>query len=105
MPAEAEVSKETSCLPTSCLPSSAFFFSRNHECLKDLRRRWRLAARGGRIRPDSAEGGRPMPTLRLAALAAVALLAALPARAAESGIERLYVLDCGENHGKDQARW
>jgi N-acyl homoserine lactone hydrolase len=46
-----------------------------------------------------------MPTLRLAALAAVALLAALPARAAESGIERLYVLDCGENHGKDQARW
>jgi glyoxylase-like metal-dependent hydrolase (beta-lactamase superfamily II) len=25
--------------------------------------------------------------------------------AAEAGIERLYVLDCGKNTGKDQARW
>jgi glyoxylase-like metal-dependent hydrolase (beta-lactamase superfamily II) len=41
--------------------------------------------------------------LRLAA-ALLALLAALPA-AAENGVKRLYILDCGENLGADQARW
>jgi glyoxylase-like metal-dependent hydrolase (beta-lactamase superfamily II) len=45
-----------------------------------------------------------MPILRFLA-ALLALASVLPARAAESGVERLYVLHCGENHGRDQARW
>ena len=45
-----------------------------------------------------------MPILRFLA-ALLALASVLPARAAESGLERLYVLHCGENHGRDQARW
>jgi glyoxylase-like metal-dependent hydrolase (beta-lactamase superfamily II) len=42
----------------------------------------------------------------MAAVAAL-LLTALPARAAEgpSGLERLYVLDCGWAHAVDQSRW
>jgi hypothetical protein len=35
-------------------------------------------------------------------------MAALVARgpdAADGGVERLYVLDCGQNIGKDQSRW
>jgi N-acyl homoserine lactone hydrolase len=46
-----------------------------------------------------------MPVSRLAVGALLLVALALPARAAEGGLERLYVLDCGENHGKDQARW
>jgi glyoxylase-like metal-dependent hydrolase (beta-lactamase superfamily II) len=41
--------------------------------------------------------------LRLAAVL-LAMLAAYPA-AAENGVKRLYVLDCGTNFGADQARW
>jgi len=36
-------------------------------------------------------------------VAAIALAAT--AAMAQSGIERLYVLDCGINLGKDQSRW
>jgi N-acyl homoserine lactone hydrolase len=44
--------------------------------------------------------------LRLVTVAVLALLAITPAgRAADSGIERLYVLDCGQNIGRDQSRW
>jgi N-acyl homoserine lactone hydrolase len=46
--------------------------------------------------------------LVVTALAAscVASSFAAPARAAEpDGLRRLYVLDCGTNYGKDQARW
>jgi len=50
----------------------------------------------------------------MASMAALAVLAscagrspsgAAPARQAGTGIERLYVLGCGQNTGKDQARW
>ena len=36
--------------------------------------------------------------------AMAALVGAAPA-AADGGVERLYVLDCGQNIGKDQSRW
>src|SRR6202171_6674595 len=39
----------------------------------------------------------------LGAFAAVTWTAVAPE--AGSGIERLYILDCGQNMGKDQARW
>src|SRR5258706_4514110 len=42
-------------------------------------------------------------TVLAAALAATALAA--PALAAEATVQRLYVLDCGTNYGKDQSRW
>src|SRR6267142_639310 len=41
--------------------------------------------------------------LVIAALAATVLAA--PAHAADAAVQRLYVLDCGTNYGKDQARW
>ena len=47
----------------------------------------------------------------MAGKAVVALIAAVAATlglgwgAASAGVERLYVLDCGENIGKDQSRW
>jgi len=45
-------------------------------------------------------------TIRLVTVTVLALLAITPAgRAADSGIERLYVLDCGQNIGRDQSRW
>ena len=44
--------------------------------------------------------------IRLITVTVLALLAVTPAgRAADSGIERLYVLDCGQNVGRDQSRW
>jgi N-acyl homoserine lactone hydrolase len=44
--------------------------------------------------------------IRLATWTVLALLAVAPAgRAADPGIERLYVLDCGQNIGRDQSRW
>lgn len=44
--------------------------------------------------------------IRLVTWAVLALLAVTPAgRAADPGIERLYVLDCGQNIGRDQSRW
>ena len=46
-----------------------------------------------------------MSLVRRAAAVALFAALALPASAAESGLERLYVLHCGENYGKDQARW
>ena len=45
-------------------------------------------------------------TIRLVTATVLALLAVTPAgRAADPGIERLYVLDCGQNIGRDQSRW
>jgi len=45
-------------------------------------------------------------TPRLALLAALLLLSPVSARAAgEPTIERLFVLDCGQNAAKDQSRW
>lgn len=41
----------------------------------------------------------------LAALLCAAPVAIPTPSAAQGGIERLYVLDCGQNVGKDQARW
>jgi N-acyl homoserine lactone hydrolase len=38
------------------------------------------------------------------AMAVAALVAVLPAAGA-AGIQKLYVLDCGQNVGKDQSRW
>jgi N-acyl homoserine lactone hydrolase len=44
--------------------------------------------------------------IRLITVTVLALLAVTPAgRAADSGIARLYVLDCGRNIGRDQSRW
>ncbi|HEU5197477.1 MAG TPA: hypothetical protein VFW70_22250 [Methylomirabilota bacterium] len=43
-------------------------------------------------------------TRALIALGTAALLAAT-ATAAHAEIQRLYVLDCGTNLGKDQSRW
>jgi N-acyl homoserine lactone hydrolase len=44
--------------------------------------------------------------IRLTTWTVLALLAVAPAgRAADPGIERLYVLDCGQNVGRDQSRW
>lgn len=44
--------------------------------------------------------------IRLVTWAVLVLLAVTPAgRAADPGIERLYVLDCGQNIGRDQSRW
>jgi N-acyl homoserine lactone hydrolase len=44
--------------------------------------------------------------IRLITVTVLALLAVTPAgRAADSGLERLYVLDCGQNVGRDQSRW
>jgi len=44
--------------------------------------------------------------IRLITLTVLALLVVTPAgRAADPGIERLYVLDCGRNIGRDQSRW
>ena len=40
-----------------------------------------------------------------ALIAAVAITLGLGWGAASAGVERLYVLDCGENIGKDQSRW
>lgn len=41
----------------------------------------------------------------LAALCCTAVMGIPKTSAAQGGIERLYVLDCGQNVGKDQARW
>jgi len=41
----------------------------------------------------------------LAIVIALSCLAAPPAVAEDSGIERLYILDCGVNAAKDQSRW
>ena len=41
----------------------------------------------------------------LAALLCAAPVAIPTPSAAQGGIERLYVLDCGQNVGRDQARW
>jgi glyoxylase-like metal-dependent hydrolase (beta-lactamase superfamily II) len=38
-------------------------------------------------------------------VAAMAVLVVAVANAADGGVERLYVLDCGQNIGKDQSRW
>src|SRR5262245_41439241 len=38
-------------------------------------------------------------------LSAVALVVLVGIGAASAGIDKLYVLDCGQNLGKDQARW
>jgi len=44
--------------------------------------------------------------IRLMTVTVLAVLAVTPAgRAADSGIERLHVLDCGQNIGRDQSRW
>ena len=44
--------------------------------------------------------------IRLITVTVLALLAITPpGRAADSGVERLYVLDCGQNTGRDQSRW
>ena len=50
---------------------------------------------------------RKTTSLFAAALVAASLSAWLlgAAAAADPAVDRLYVLDCGENHGKDQARW
>jgi N-acyl homoserine lactone hydrolase len=47
-------------------------------------------------------------TLTFACAAALALSMAAPAafaQAGKSGIERLYILDCGHGHAPDQSRW
>jgi glyoxylase-like metal-dependent hydrolase (beta-lactamase superfamily II) len=41
----------------------------------------------------------------MAALLCAASVAAPPPSRAQSGIERLHVLDCGQNVGRDQSRW
>jgi N-acyl homoserine lactone hydrolase len=41
----------------------------------------------------------------LFAAALIAPLLAAPADAAQATAQRLYVIDCGQIHGKDQARW
>src|SRR5262245_56738260 len=43
--------------------------------------------------------------IALTVVVSAALFWAVVARGAGSGIERLYVLDCGQNTGKDQSRW
>jgi glyoxylase-like metal-dependent hydrolase (beta-lactamase superfamily II) len=45
-----------------------------------------------------------MNRILLAATLVAATLAA-PALAADATVQRLYVLDCGTNYGKDQSRW
>ena len=47
---------------------------------------------------------RPIPGATWLALLILFMAAAAPA-AAQGGLERLYVLDCGTNLGKDQSRW
>src|SRR5262249_16782379 len=60
------------------------------------------AGQPGRVSP----GGALMTGKAVAALiAAVAITLGLGWGAASAGVERLYVLDCGENIGKDQSRW
>ena len=44
-----------------------------------------------------------MTRITLTALVAVGLV--LAAGAAQAEVQRLYVLDCGTNLGKDQSRW
>ena len=41
----------------------------------------------------------------IAGIAAVALAVAVAASAGRSGLERMYVLDCGRMIAKDQSRW
>jgi N-acyl homoserine lactone hydrolase len=43
--------------------------------------------------------------IALMVMVVAALSWTVVARGAGSGIERLYILDCGQNTGKDQARW
>src|SRR5262245_65911937 len=43
--------------------------------------------------------------IALTVVVSAALFWAVVARDAGSGIERLYILDCGQNTGKDQSRW
>ncbi len=48
----------------------------------------------------------PRTTWRtVAAILVAAILGAVAVARAEGGLERLYVLDCGTNLGKDQSRW
>ena len=37
--------------------------------------------------------------------AAIALWLAMPAESRAAGVERLYVLDCGQGHALDRSRW
>lgn len=58
--------------------------------------------------PNGAEPReRAMTRMKLIALAGVlaALMGTATMAAAGGGLERLYVLDCGTNLGKDQSRW
>ena len=41
----------------------------------------------------------------LVLVAAMGVLGGTVADAADGSVERLYVLDCGQNTGKDQSRW
>jgi len=43
--------------------------------------------------------------MKIVRLCAAALLFASAAALAQSGVQRLYIFDCGINQGKDQARW
>jgi glyoxylase-like metal-dependent hydrolase (beta-lactamase superfamily II) len=52
----------------------------------------------------SASTGGPLMIRLLTGVAAAALLVAT-ATAAQAELQRLYVLDCGTNLGKDQSRW
>src|SRR5256885_16199055 len=44
-------------------------------------------------------------TVKLIGVVAAALVFTASMATAQSGLERLYVLDCGVNQGKDQSRW
>src|SRR5215470_10503194 len=51
------------------------------------------------------QGGALMTGKSLLALVAVVALVGAGIGTASAGVEKLYVLDCGQNLGKDQSRW
>ena len=62
----------------------------------------RAPARRDIVPRDKTKGG-PMPGIRAIAIALT--LAASPLAANAAGLERLYVLDCGQGRAADQSRW
>src|SRR5262249_49561424 len=65
---------------------------------------WYAPARGGGHVTSASDSLAEEKAMKLVGIVAALVLTATAA-AAQGGVERLYVLDCGVNQAKDQSRW